>query len=345
MSQVIVSILSNHSVPNFLFLKEMEGKYDECLFITTPETDRSGREDQLVRALGAPAGGARHISVDGNDYQAILGRLKTACPLRGTDQYIVNLTGGTKMMSLAVHDYFEPSGAEFYYVPIGKNKYYNLKTGVWTPLQYRVGLHEYFTLYGIKVKCSAEEAFVYPETETRALFERVAKNRFHLLPKLLNAQQAETPELRRYYGGEWFEQLSYFKLKEAFRLRGQDIATSLKIYREGDDQANDNELDVAFVYENALHVVECKVTMHGWGREEREVVEEYLYKLAAISKDFGLQVKSYLFTLHRMSRFSEGERHALWKRCRILGIEGIVGGKMFKNLKSSLYNRQALENM
>ena len=52
MARIIVSILSNHSVPNFLFIKEMEGQYDRHLFVTSPEIGQLGRKGQLIAENG-----------------------------------------------------------------------------------------------------------------------------------------------------------------------------------------------------------------------------------------------------------------------------------------------------
>lgn len=345
MSRVLVSILSNHSIPNFLFFKEMEGKYDEYLFITTPEVDKVGREEQLIKALGLNQDNEGCICVDGNDYQAILATLKEEWPVRDGDEYIVNLTGGTKMMSLAVHDYFATMSSQFYYVPIGKNIYYNLNSSESIPINYRVNLKEYFTLYGIRYESKKEEDFGHTASEAYEIYDNVRRKNFYLPRQLTDAQNAETPEMRKYLSGEWFEQFAYFKLKEAFGLDEDHIAQSLKIYRTDKEKTNDNELDVAFMYENALYVIECKVTMKGWGKESKLVVEDYLYKLAAISKDFGLKVKTYLFTIHKMDKFSENEKRNFVKRCHILGISGIVSGKFFQSIKSSLFNKQALDQI
>lgn len=150
MARIIVSILSNHSVPNFLFIKEMEGQYDRHLFVTSPEIGQLGRKGQLIKALGITQQDVTIISVDGNDYLSAIATLTDKWQEDEDNNYIVNLTGGTKMMSLAVHDFFKNKRAEFYYVPLGKNEYYNLGTGEKTPLKYRVNLREYFSLYGIR---------------------------------------------------------------------------------------------------------------------------------------------------------------------------------------------------
>lgn len=328
------------SVPNFLFMNELRGQYDEILFITTPEVDEAFRGEELEEALGIDPGVACYVSINGNDYQAALATLSGEAVGRQGDKYIVNLTGGTKMMSLAVHDYFARFDSTFYYVPIGKNKYYNLSSGEWLPLLYRASLKEYFKLYGISFESVDEKDFKHSEREAMDIFNAVKRRCFYLTPLLLDAQNARTSELRRYYGGEWFEQFCYFKLKETYNLSDDDIAMSLKIFRTKGETTNDNELDVAFMYENKLNVIECKVSMHGWGREPKDVVEDYLYKLAAVSKDFGLQVDSYLFTLHKMQKFSPSVRKNFEKRCRILNIKGIVSGYMFSDLSGELSKLQ-----
>ena len=71
--------------------------------------------------------------------------------------------------------------------------------------------------------------------------------------------------------------------------------------------------------------------MYGVGGA-RETTEEYLYKLAAISKDFGLKVNPYLFTLHKMEKISGN----FDKRIKILGIKGIYDGKRIAELDLKL---------
>lgn len=341
MSTILVSILSNHTLPNFLFIKEMQGQFDELLFITTPEIEASQRHRQIEAALQLPEDTAVFTIVDGNNFQKTLHGLSAAWEVRNDDKYIVNLTGGTKVMSLAVHEFFSKLDTRFCYVPIGTNTYYDLDSEECHPLHYRASLRDYFTLYGIRFE-STPEPFSHKQEEVYSIFEECRQRKWFLPDRLHNAQAASTAELRRFYAGEWFELFAYFKLKEVFDLNTDTIALSAKIYHKGGEPTNDNELDVVYIYDNQLHVVECKVTMNGYDATPRDTVEKYLYKMAAINKDFGLQVKSYLFTLHKMSKFSKETRLSFGKRCGILGIEGIVSGVHFANLKSSLYNRQTL---
>lgn len=330
MSKTIVSILSDHLLPNFLFIKEMEGQYSDLLFVSTPQMEMQEKAMHLEVALGRKEGSVRRIVVANDNYKEILDALR-AEQLSDSVEYVVNITGGTKTMSLAVHEYFCQFNASFVYVPIGKNSYYDFSTDQTHSLDYRVSLNEYFTLYGLAYDydndliCDAQRPF--------NLFNEQKMSNFYLTEELRYAQKAPRPELRRYLGGEWFEEYVYLRIKRDFKLRDEDIAKSVKICRLS-STSNDNELDVVFVKDNALYVIECKVSMTGYGKKPKSVVDEYLYKLAAISKDFGLRVNSYIFTLHQMWRFSKATQENMSKRMRILGIRDIIDGpKLTQPLK------------
>ena len=330
MSKTIVSILSDHLLPNFLFIKEMEGQYSDLLFVSTPQMEMQEKAMHLEVALGRKEGSVRRIVVANDNYKEILDALR-AEQLSDSVEYVVNITGGTKTMSLAVHEYFCQFNASFVYVPIGKNSYYDFSTDQTHSLDYRVSLNEYFTLYGLAYDydndliCDAQRPF--------NLFNEQKMSNFYLTKELRYAHKAPRPELRRYLGGEWFEEYTYLRIKRDFKLRDEDIAKSVKICRLS-STSNDNELDVVFVKDNALYVIECKVSMTGYGKEPKSVVDEYLYKLAAISKDFGLRVNSYIFTLHQMWRFAKATQENMSKRMRILGIRDIIDGpKLTQPLK------------
>lgn len=330
MSKTILSILSDHLLPNFLFIKEMEGQYSDLLFVSTPQMEMQEKAMHLEVALGRKEGSVRRIVVANDNYKEILDALR-AEQLSDSVEYVVNITGGTKTMSLAVHEYFCQFNASFVYVPIGKNSYYDFSTDQTHSLDYRVSLNEYFTLYGLAYDydndliCDAQRPF--------NLFNEQKMSNFYLTEELRYAHKAPRPELRRYLGGEWFEEYVYLRIKRDFKLRDEDIAKSVKICRLS-STSNDNELDVVFVKDNALYVIECKVSMTGYGKEPKSVVDEYLYKLAAISKDFGLRVNSYIFTLHQMCRFAKATQENMNKRMRILGIRDIIDGpKLTQPLK------------
>ena len=324
MKKILVSILSEHVVPNYLFIKEMKGNFDELLFVTTPKVAALQRGRQIERALRREELSVKRVEVESDDYQSIMRTLGEECT--GVEHsYIVNLTGGTKMMSLAVHDFFmKVEHHAFYYIPIGRNVWYNLEDGMPHPIAYRLKLNEYLTLYGLNY--TAEPEMLQSEEESVRLFDKVKAKNFHLPDYLFRAKEIyEDSQKRIYFSGGWFEEYIYYRIKRELNLGDDYIAKGVKIFRNANDDTNDNELDVVFMYENMLHVIECKVTMYGNDKEKKvkDTVDKYLYKLAAISKDFGLAVNSYLCSLHRFQ--TEQEFKSADRRRRILGIKAIIG--------------------
>lgn len=329
MKKVLVSILSDHLVPNYLFIKEMRGQYNELLFIGTPYTESKAIATHLENALENRKSNIKKVILESDQYQEGVQSLENIS-LPNDVQYIVNLTGGTKIMSLIVYDFFRKLNSSFYYIPIGKNTYCNIEEENMHALQYRISLREYFTLYGLNYEC--DNVLLKEAKTTFQFFEKQKKQKFYLSDEIKKSHQAETATDKKYYAGEWFEEYTYLRIKKELDLREQDIAMSLKIYRE-DAQNNDNEIDVAFMYENALYIIECKVSMLGYGKKPQQTIEEFLYKLAAISKDFGLIVRPYIFTLHKMEKLPDGSLKSLQKRMQILGIRNIIDGKQLSKQK------------
>ena len=89
-------------------------------------------------------------------------------------------------------------------------------------------------------------------------------------------------------------------------------------------------------YDDHIFITTAKMKGLGRGRRLEQALglpEKYIYELAAISKDFGLIVNPYLFTLHRFNRISPLAMQAIEKRMKILGIKGILENEAFKQQK------------
>lgn len=332
MPKILISILSDYLQPNFLLIKELEGQYDQLMFISTTDMEKNEKGKNLEIALGIPENTVSRIVVVEDDLDAIKSEL---CKqgFNNKDRYILNITGGTKVMSIAVYDYFQAFNAVYYYVPIGKNVIKELYRATEIALRYRLNLLEYFALNGLRYE--SDNTLMYSEIHTQNLFNRFKNTNFnrYKVPEILNAQTLSDNKDKRYYGGEWFEEYAYSRLKRENNLADDAICKGAKIFRKKSTE-NDNEIDVMFVKENKLHIFECKVSMFGNPNvKANTTIENYLYKLAAIAKDFGLRVNSYLLTLHNIyhsNRLSDKSIEMLQKRKNILGIKGLLDCSDFK---------------
>ena len=117
MKRVLVSILSDHLIPNYLFIKEMRGQFNELLFIDTPYVEERQIAAHLEQALGKEENSVPRVVVESDCYQEGLQTLEKA-NLSQDVYYMVNLTGGTKIMSLMVFDFFRKLNSSFFYIVI-----------------------------------------------------------------------------------------------------------------------------------------------------------------------------------------------------------------------------------
>lgn len=310
----------------------MAGKYDELLFVTTSKMLLSESGTRLENTLGIPENSVRRIEVSEEDLNEMLQKLESEHFSEG-DQFIVNLTCGTKIMAIGVYEYFSKFDSSFYYVPIGKNKIEDVRTSEDIPLHYRVNLQEYLSLYGITTETN--KSLLYPAEHTFAFFERFKKANFnrYKMPEILSAHSYGESD-RMYYSGSWFEEYTYLRIKEEKQLEDDCIRYGVKIYRKESGEQNDNEIDVMYVVDNKLYIGECKVSMIGTQQANGvKLLEQFMYKLAAIAKDFGLIVTPYIFTLHSFNRVSPFTMQAVYKRMKILGIKGLLESNKFKQQK------------
>jgi len=106
---------------------------------------------------------------------------------------------------------------------------------------------------------------------------------------LLNGERVEKKIKKteiQFLTGGWLEEYCF---NEAFAFLGQgvdDVVIGVKIRNP---KGADNEFDVMFTKDNALYTIECKSL-----DQQDDKKTDALYKIAALQKDFGLRVSSFL---------------------------------------------------
>ena len=95
-----------------------------------------------------------------------------------------------------------------------------------------------------------------------------------------------------YLTGGWFEEYVYYLVKAT--IQPDDIALGVRI--DGCTEIrHDNELDVCFIKNNQLFVIECKSGIHS-----ESMFNEIVYKVCALKEVLlGLECESYLFSLKK----------------------------------------------
>jgi hypothetical protein len=251
------------------------------------------------------------------------------------DEYIVNVTGGTKIMSLGVYQYFSQfPKAGIYYLPEKDNTVYQEiypNIGTEKKLNYRTDVIEYLTGYGIEI-LNPKEITPNSKESTRKYFELYKTNRhkkhskaIHQAFQYLNTKQGGsiTPEIQElitaidftpnnsnylmnreveYLTANWLEDFAYYTIKHNLAIADKFIKRGVKINLQ--KTTTTNELDIIFIYNNTCHLVECKLGLKGskGDAEIKDFFEKTAYKLGALKEQFGLTVKPYLFTLESRLR-------------------------------------------
>ncbi|MDR3129375.1 MAG: DUF1887 family protein [Tannerellaceae bacterium] len=327
MNRTIVNIISEQTTPNFLFIKEMFQPEDELLFITSRKYEE--RITWIMQAVGytEPFHNIKKIIL-GEGAEEDWTQMYTSIngSISDVKHYIVNLTGGTKYMSLAVLSIFEKLNANFYYIPFPKNVILRIFPGTTThvsekySLKHRMTVEEYMKNYSNPVKGSplsqdvvytkkffgcfiegkVEHKIISSLREYRNTNKNPKTTDIHIIPKLNDLLQAiEFPIKKedilskdevKYLIGGWFEEYIYNRILET--LNPNDIKLGLHISPQKNHQ---NELDVVFTYGNKLFVVECKT-----GIDDERMFKDTVYKATSIKNALlGLSANTFIFSLSK----------------------------------------------
>jgi hypothetical protein len=132
-------------------------------------------------------------------------------------------------------------------------------------------------------------------------------------------------DARRFSNGEWLENLVHSTVKQIQDDLPtiQDRSLNVQVYRQLGEREVRNELDVASVVNNKLHIIECKT------KGMRDDGDDTLYKLESL-RDLlgGLQARAMLVSFRPL-------RHNDITRAEDLGL-ALIGPDELKDLKLHL---------
>lgn len=348
--KVLVSLVSDQTIPNVLLAKELKD-IDFYIFVSTEKMEEYERANHTIEALELNENQYFKIIVQEDSLIDIEAKLKKECSEK--DEYIVNLTAGTKLMSIGLFNYFRELNSTIYYIPGGKNIYRQIYPEIDNKektLKYRTSLKEYLASYGIsihkksfkqkndllksvkytnqfmKMYISNEIDFTFLDelrkirkieqlniSDLDGLAEFLQKIEFETsIEKVINRKETE------YLTGGWFEEYIYhlILIKLNYEKKTDMIGINISI----SNQNVQNEFDVMYVFENKLNVIECKTGIFD-SITQRNITNEAIYKLAALRKDFGLFAKSEFYTLSEKGSTVENLKKIYYDRASILGIK------------------------
>jgi hypothetical protein len=292
---IIVSILSEQLIPNVLFIKQMGKASDKHLFVSTEEMEKKEKSSILTSVLNITEDKVTIVKVDPNSPINILGALEKYDYQEG-ESYIVNITGGNKMMSQMAYNFFSRyNNSKIYYWPIGSNYLEQLfpeMREIKIDQVYQLDLKTYIASHGYTYSC--QNKLSYPIQKAEVILNKVIKRgSSEEVREIVNAKsQAYTKHDKQYLLGIWFEEWLYDYLKRILQLQDNQIAFNLKLKNNQSVRRteSDNEMDVAFVYNNKLYVWECKVFYSSQINGKK--ISDPVYKISSVCQSLGLQAVS-----------------------------------------------------
>lgn len=371
----IVILISEQTIPNLMFLKwllsDNGGGILELFCVTTEYMEQKNKIQAIQKALGEMNGlfsKMTPITVDENDLKEIIKKIEVQfSDLPIYDEIHVNITGGTKIMSIACYEVFKnKENTVLYYQPVNKPmQILNSKMSKYS-IEVPITIKEYLDAYNVACKIDnicvkdwnynqtvlpivenmTNERSIYLELQNNEYFRKMLKKKGALefdkidsekLSRLQNNPTVEqlkrcsvrfgfgsdkiTGKEIKYITGGWFEEYVYQKLKTEKKLDDDSIALNIRIVNS--DDKDKNELDVAYIEGKTnprLNIVECKSFIDE--ALQAKLLTDTLYKMQALKKDFGLTVKSYLYTMSII------KKESVLSRAKDLDIEIIDRTKL-----------------
>ena len=310
--EIIVLLISGKMKDNAQYLQTIVRKnYPKMQIITEFIDDDCGESEEGITALKAKV-------------TKIISALNVT-----PDEVGVNITGGTKLMTLALAEIVREEGYEAFYFTLGKNDVLLLSDfNKYHFVPEKLSIEDYLYLHGYKV---AKPAIRETSDKAQALFEQLgSRNRgalskfyslfqtgnqnqyrfdlsqavllqsdikilnifknFHLLEFEDDIVTFANAEDRDFVTGGWFEEYVFSIIKEREGI--QDCAMNIAIIpvEQEDVDKHKNEIDVAYMKNNKLYVVECK-TRNYTSKQSRAEGNNDLYKLETLQKLGGLQTE------------------------------------------------------
>lgn len=342
MKNIGILLLSEQTIPNVQFIREMDAELDGYLVITTEQMKEKGIKDWVFKASGINEGKIfDEIVVPPHDLDTITKAIENV--LVEENRYHLNLTTGTKMMAIAAYDLLKLKGDPIYYVTYDREliKVFPKDEQFKRPLRTVINLQEYMTAYGHKPTINpsihieeklVEDFFAFflengmPDC-LQPFFEFRSKKTRNLevdsdirtcLEKISsffkNKETLEREEIK-FITGDWLEQWVYSRVRSELELGDEYISKGVIIEKK----ETSNELDVVFVFKDQFYTIECKSSLFNH-KDKVNIIAETVYKSDSLQSEFGLYPRTAILTMDDLDAFSEqAKKRARNKRIRLIG--------------------------
>ena len=155
MKTILISLVSQHTIPNILAIHHF--RPDDLLFISTTAMEDQNKVADTLGALDRLDLQYKNSVIIVQEDSILDCHKKIDKWIKGKEdaEFVVNLTGGTKIMSIAAYEFFKDYSSKMIYIPIPKNEFIipfpKKRPGEPVKLDLELSVIEYLTAYGLTV--------------------------------------------------------------------------------------------------------------------------------------------------------------------------------------------------
>lgn len=265
MKTLLISLVSDQTLPNVQLIKEFRNEVTDFLFISTEIMEKKGCRNWIEQACGLKESELlKPKEVNQFSFDDINSKLDEI-DFSEFSKIIVNLTGGTKITTLSAYEYFKQLGADIYYVTGIDKEYIKIFPGRNRVVNYfreKITIKEYLSAYGFETKESEQSGI--PVEYTNFIYEEFCKNAFmnhfdalNYLRKKRNSgvkDLSKAPDCVRvflssinfklsvenrlisseikYLTGEWLEEFVGYKIKQELNLSDEELMIGVVLNKE-----------------------------------------------------------------------------------------------------------------
>ncbi len=323
--KILISLISEQTISNVLFIKEFNF-VDSFLFVSTQKMEKKGVCKWIIQSAQIPEPKLEKvIFVNEHDFNDINQKL-SEIEFADSDEIYVNISEGSKMMSIVALDFFKELGAKIFYVAQESNHYIKVfpKTRQKVfPFSCQLSINEYFEAFGFNVtkKGSVTQTFEV----IKSIFDYFAPF-FEPQTSLISPHNFVFAELQKHRSISSSKLVSINKIaglhkllsdlnfttKHSHSLTKDEIILLSggwfeeyihhKIQQEFnlpksqigigvfvEKQGVPNEFDVVFALNNKFYTIECKTSVYySENGKKKTTIGDFVYKCDSLQSEFGL---------------------------------------------------------
>ncbi len=326
----VLTLISEQTIPNVQFLKWFFKNHlqtVDMIFISTKKMEEKRKSEDIINTIASLSqffSAHSIIIVDENCLADIQTRIMSELQNKKYTKIIANITGGTKLMSLAVYEVCKSFAyAEIYYQPIDKSLQKIYPDYAEYDISELLTLYEYMTAHGVQY--TADNYCVKEYSYNQHVYELLIKNNRELIKLLVELQN--TPYFK-----------NTFKKKKSINITAvEEDRLQTKQGEKIDKDAFCALLDVAGFDKTALKRRELAYLTGGW-------FEEYVYQ--KIKAQHGIQEQNIALNVEIEKGSDKNELDVVWldakNQLNVIECKSFLEGIENKVLNDALYKLQAI---